>query len=273
MQTDTFNIYNQNTESDFRFFARLSDGRGLLSCHALNAVLVVNSGGDVIGQLSEGIAKPEGIAVNSKGFVYVVDRHNNCIHVYDENLIHQRGILTDFQEPGKLNQPVGIAISKVDDRIYVADNENHRVLALTADGKYISTLAGSSGIPFFCPCGLALFNHPVHGELIIVSEWGGGRVQVFKTSGALFALYGGVEHAHHVVVDNDGIIYVSEYSTRKIKKFNINGDLLGGSEWGNSAVSIVAANGGGVDSVVMRNQVVMVIKDCKRRRRDMELII
>ena len=262
------NIYSQSENADYRFFVRLPDGRGLLSCHARNVVVIVNSSGDEVGQLEDGIRRPEGIAVNSKGYVFVVDRYNNCVHVYDENLVRQCGIVTDSQPPGRMNQPVGIAISTIDDSIYVADNENHRVLIFTAGGKYRSSLGdGYDTAPgkFFCPCGIALYVHPAHGELIIVSEWGGGRVQVFRTDGRLFALYGGVEHAHHVVVDADGIIYVSEYSARKIKKFSLTGDLLGGGEWDSSAVSLVAGKSG-VDAVVMRNQVVLVLSEGKKRK-------
>lgn len=270
MQEGPHNIFNSNFESDFRFFVRLHDGRGLLSCHSLNVVLVVNGNGDVMGRISEGICKPEGIAVNSKGFIHVVDRHKNCIHVFDKNLSLQRSICMNNNDPGPMNQPVGIAISGVDDRIYVADNENHRVLVLSAEGEHVFTF-GSGGYGtapgrFFCPCGVAIFNHPVHGELVIVSEWGGGRVQVFRVTGTLFALYGGVSHAHDVVVDSDGIVYVSEYSTRRIKRISLDCELVGGGEWGGSAVSLVAGRSG-LDSVVMRDQVVSVLKEEKKRKR------
>ena len=263
------NIYNRSESADYRFFARLPDGRALLSCHARNVVVIVNGNGDEVGKLEDGqIKKPEGIAVNSKGHVFVVDRHNHCIRVFDEKLVQQRGIVTDFQPVGRMNQPVGIAISTIDDSIYVADNENHRVLVFTAAGEYRSTLGdnyGSAPGKFFCPCGVALYVHPVYGEMVIVSEWGGGRVQVFKADGSLFALYGGVEHAHHVVVDADGIIYVSEYSARKIRKFSLTGDILGGGEWTSSAVSLVAGKSG-VDAVVTPIQVVLVLGECKKRR-------
>lgn len=269
VEMQPLNIFNSNLGVDFRFFVRLHDGRGLVSCHSLNVVLVVNSDGDVVGRLSDGISRPEGIAVNGKGLIHVVDRHENCIHVFGGDLSRQRSIYMDNRDPGSLNQPVGIAISGVDDRIYVADNENHRVLVLSAEGDHVYTIGGggydTAPGRFFCPCGVALFNHPIHGELVIVSEWGGGRVQVFRVTGALFALYGGVSHAHDVVVDSDGVVYVSEYSNRKIKKFSLDGELVGGGEWGGSAVSLVADNSG-LNSVVMRDQVVLVLKENKKRR-------
>jgi tripartite motif-containing protein 2/3/tripartite motif-containing protein 71 len=169
-----------------------------------------------------------------------------------------------------MNQPVGIAISPLNHRIYVADNENHRVLVLSEEGGYRGDIGGvthgTAPGHFFCPCGVALFNHPVHGELLIVSEWGGGRVQVIRvTDGSLFALYGGVSHAHDVVVDSEGIVYVTEYSSRKIKKFSLDGELVGGAEWSSSAVSLVP-DAGGLHSVVMTDRVVVVLKETKKRR-------
>ena len=258
------NIYTPDPSADWRFFARLPDGRALVSCHARNAVLIVDEtgGGEIIGRLECEFAKPEGIAVNSKGSVFVVDRYHHCIHVFNGELKQQRCIASDFQEPGRMNQPVGIAISSVDDSIWIADNENHRVLQFSADGRYVKTLGSGYGTApgqMFCPCGIALYNHPSYGELVAVSEWGGGRVQVFfgGQQGGVFSIYGGVQHAHHVVVDSSGTLYVTEYATRKIKRFSLDGELVGGGEWTASAVSLVAApNNRGLDTVVLQKELV-----------------
>ena len=233
-----------------------------MSCHADNAVLVADEKGDVVSCVEEaGFSRPEGIAVNSEGRIAIVDRYNNCIRVFEADLKPHRTIDTEFQPCGKLNQPVGIAISSVDDRMYVADNENHRVLILDAKGKYLGTLGngyGSEPAQMFCPCGVCLYNHPLHGELAIVSEWGGGRVQVFKVAtGDLFSIFGGVAHAHHVVVDGGGVVYVSEYATRRIKRFSLDGDWR---ERDASAVSLVVCRGGGgLAMVVTQKQVVSMV--------------
>ena len=272
------NIYTPNPAADYRFIVKLHDGRTLVSCHADNAVLIANEAGDVESCVETEFSRPEGIAVNdSRGEILIVDRYHNCIHVFDNNLKHQRSIATDFQPCGKLNQPVGIAISSTGDRIFVADNENHRVLILDAKGEYIATLGkgyGSAPGQMYCPCGIALYNHPVHGELAIVSEWGGGRVQVFSViSGDLLSIFGGVAHAHHVVVDGDGVIYVSEYATRRIKRFSLDGDWR--DEWGASAVSLVAETDAGLAMVVTQKQVIRMdggeeSGESHKRKRDVE---
>ena len=263
------NIYKRDPSADWRFFTHLPDGRALVSCHARNAVIVVNSAGDEVERLDAEFSKPEGIAVQSNGNILVVDRFNHAIRVFDRDLKQLRSIVTEFQEPGRLNQPVGIAVNPSDDSIWVADNENHRVLHLDSRGVFISTLGKGYGYEpgyMFCPCGVALFTHLHHGVLIIVSEWGGGRVQVFRADGSVFGVYGGVCHAHHVVVDAEGYIYVSEYATRKIKKFSLDGDLVGDGPWGVSAVSLVAG-GTGVETVVTQNEVVVVLDRGSRKKR------
>ena len=252
------NIYTCNPAADYRFILRLQDGRTLVSCHAEdNAVLVADENGDVVSCMETEFSRPEGIAVNSEGRIAIVDRYNNCIRVFEADLKPHRTIVTEFQSCGKLNQPVGIAISSVDDRVYVADNENHRVLILDAKGKYLGTLGNgycSAPSQMFCPTGICLYNHPIHGELAIVSEWGGGRVQVFKVAtGDLFSIFGGVAHAHHVVV-SEGVVYVSEYATRRIKRFSLDGDWR---ERDASAVSLVAGSGG-LAMVVTQQRVVVV---------------
>ena len=198
--------------------------------------------------------KPECIAVNSIGQVFVTDSHHNCIHIYDNELKYYDSILTQTPAFSGLNQPIGIAISASDNRIWVADNENHRVLVLSAEGKYMATLGEGYGTApghLHYPRGIALFDHPIHGELVIVSEWGNGRVQVFKTTGEVFAIYGGVPHAYHVVVDRRGVIYVCEYDTQRVRRFSLDGDL----EQEENAVSLVAGENG-LKMVVEKQQLV-----------------
>ncbi len=213
------------------FHAKLPDGRTLVSCHTLNAVLILNEKGFAVGRVGVNFSRPEGIAVNSKGDVLIADRYHHSIHVLDKALQHKRSIVTDHQLPGRLDQPTGIAISASDDRIWVADSENHRVLVLASNGEYLATLGSGRGMApgqLYYPSSVALYNHPLHGELVIVSEW--ARVQVFRSAGDVFAIFGGVQQAHYATVDAQGAVYVTEQATHRIKRFSIDGDPSGSVE-------------------------------------------
>jgi DNA-binding beta-propeller fold protein YncE len=256
------NIYESNQDANLRFFLELPDGRCLVSSHGQNAVLIVDSKstGNVIGKLEDvQFAHPEGMAIDQKGRILIVDRYHHCIHAFDSQLAYLTRIGSRGTGNAEFNQPVGIAVSSVDGRIWIADNENNRIQAL--DGSTFSTSVGlgfgTKPGQLFCPCGIALYNHTEHGELVIVSEWGGGRVQVFKTNGDVFAIFPGVHHAHHLFVEADGSILVSEYATRKIKRFNLDGEW---NQLSTSTVSITA------DCFVMQDRIVRRSK--KRKQYD-----
>ena len=234
-------FYEDNPLANLRFSAVLPDGRRLVSCHGRNAVFIVDDEGIEIGQLAADFASPEGIAVAGDR-LYVVDRHHHCVHVFDSaSLLHLRTIGGHGAGPGQFNQPVGIAVG--DGRIWVADNENHRIQALSAadDGSPPLIIMGSYGTApgqFFCPCGIALYTHRTHGELVVVSEWGGGRVQVLKVAdGTVFSMFGGVPHAHSVAVDYMGMVCVANYAERKVQRFSLTG---GWKAFSQSVVSVDA---------------------------------
>jgi DNA-binding beta-propeller fold protein YncE len=255
----TMSLYDENPSANLRFCASLPDGRILASCHSRNAVIIADAEGNEMGKLEANFSHPEGIAV-AEDKIYVVDRHHHCIHVFKtSSLDHESTIGSPGSCPGQFNQPVGIAVSTVDKRIWIADNENHRVQALGEDGRIFGSYGTEPG-QFFCPCGIALYVHPVHGELVIVSEWGGGRVQVLRaTDGSVYSVFGGVNHAHSVAVDGGGIVYVSNYAERKVQRFSITG------EWKAFSKSVVSLDAQGL--LVFQNGLHRSEENGKKKRR------
>jgi DNA-binding beta-propeller fold protein YncE len=186
---------------------------------ASNQLLIANEGGDVVGDVvGREFKQPEKMAFG-KGGVYAVDRYNGCVRVFEFDgeggWNHARSFGEDV-----LNQPVGIAIDPSSQRVYVANNENHNVAVFESDGRFVRTIGGPYGQgagELFCPCGVALYK-----GLVIVAEWGNGRVQVFDEGGRSILVLGGFPHAHDVVVDErDGGVYVALYSSKRIRKFSI----------------------------------------------------
>ena len=221
-------VFDECPSNDFRFLLKLPDSRLLLSCHSTNSVLVLDADGKQISTISDWFSKPEGLAL-WENHIYIVDRYKHCVHVFNASTLeHVTAFGGPGQDPGQFNQPVGIAVGE-NGLLWVADNENHRVQALTPSGQHVKTLGvvgQLSDAPgfFFCPCGIATYQHPQHGELVLVSEWGGHRVQVFKGE-KVFAIYSGIQNAHSLCV-HGGEVYVSEYGSASVRKFLLDGECV-----------------------------------------------
>jgi len=78
---------------------------------------------------------PHSIVADSQGRVYVADRENYRVQVFDGE--------GNFHKEWKVGSPWGLALSK-DGHIFMSDGYNNRVLKLTLDGKVVGTL-GSHG--------------------------------------------------------------------------------------------------------------------------------
>ncbi len=120
---------------------------------------------------------PQGIALDSKGNLFIADTFNNMIRKMDPSgnvstfagKPAPRGKKNRGSKDGKgpaasFSHPASIAIDK-SDNIYVADDMNHKIRRITPDGR-VSTIAGSgqrgadngdaSKSTFFRPVGLAV---------------------------------------------------------------------------------------------------------------------
>jgi DNA-binding beta-propeller fold protein YncE len=209
-------------EPEYRFAVPLDEDHYLVSCQASNALLVVRRhSGNVKVALRNQFNKPQAMAVSSDGtMVYVVDRFNHCVHVLRRpvkevwNLFKVRVL----GGPGILNQPVGVALDEDGGRLYVADNENHRIAVFsTESGELVESLGDGYGKEvgqLFCPCGVALYK-----GLVVVAEWGNGRLSVFCDGKAVNVIEG-TPHAHDVVVDGDRI-HVACYFEKRVRSFHL----------------------------------------------------
>jgi len=112
---------------------------------------------------------PHNIVIDSKDRIYIADRGNNRIQVFD------RGgkFLRQFTNIGK---PYGLAIDK-DEMLYVTDGQRHRVLMMDTNGDVICEFGrqGSASGQFKVPHSVAV------DEIgnIYIAEVGNKRVQKF----------------------------------------------------------------------------------------------
>lgn len=177
--------------SDFEFIAGRKVAEGLFFLDQFG------QSGNAPGQF----LKPQGIAVDSQGRIYVADTENHRIQVFDPStfkLTEKQPIAVwgsqcllrtgeGCRDPdgggplvpgdGQFNGPTDIAIDPTG-YIYVVDSGNHRIQKFDSAGRFVSKWGtkGSGDGQFETPVSIALDSS---GKVVYVVEKGNHRVQRF----------------------------------------------------------------------------------------------
>jgi sugar lactone lactonase YvrE len=112
---------------------------------------------------------PHGIAIDKRGRVYVGDRENRRMQVFDAD----GKFITQWKHVGS---PWGVVITS-DDHLYMCDGYNNRILKTDLDGKILGVLGGPGKFP-----GLLDYSHHLAvgpSGSVYVAEIKNWRVQKF----------------------------------------------------------------------------------------------
>ena len=173
---------------------------------------------------------PTGLALDSKGNVYVADEWLNRITIYDKdgNFLDKWG--TAGSGEGELNGPAGLAIDR-EDNLYITENLNHRVQKFTKEGKFLLKW-GQEGT------GQGELNRPwgitIDGDGdVYVADWHNDRVEKFSPEGGYLGTFctsgsgsGEVHLPSDVAVDKDGDVYVADWWNSKVEVYDGEGAPL-----------------------------------------------
>ena len=200
------------------------------------------------------LARPQGVAVDASGNLYIADSRNNRIRKVDTS-----GTVTTIAGTGEegnsgdggpaveaqLDQPTRVAVDGAGN-LYIADFSNHRIRRVDASGT-ITTIAGTGEggyggdggeavvAKLFWPSGLAVDGS---GNLYI-AEYNNHRVRKVDTSGTITTVAGtGVKgfsgdngpatearlaSPRDVAVDASGNLYISDVTNRRVRKVDSSG--------------------------------------------------
>ena len=163
---------------------------------------------------------PRSIAI-SDGEIYVTDTGNERVQVFASDGTFLRAFGGYGTEPGKLLEPVGIAIGP-DGNVYVADTGNGRISVFAKDGTPVTQIPVPNWAGQFSQQDFLRFG--TDGVLYITSP-GSGIVQAFN--GAEFVTIQGGEAGGSIVapvgmaIGADGQMLVTEPTTSKVEEFTI----------------------------------------------------
>ncbi|MEY2844338.1 MAG: hypothetical protein RI920_2375 [Pseudomonadota bacterium] len=196
-------------------------------------------------------AYPQGVAVSSKGVVYVADTDNHTIRRID-GPITVTTIAGSAGRPGSgesgdgqgfFQYPCGLAMD-ASDNLYVADCHNHTIRRIAADGR-VSTLAGWAGVPgsedgngqaarFKLPYAVAV---DTKGN-VYVADSGNHTIRVIDAKGTVRTLAGlagspgaadgkgtvaRFDGPRGIQVDADGVVYVTDRDNQTVRQITASG--------------------------------------------------
>jgi DNA-binding beta-propeller fold protein YncE len=174
------------------------------------------------------LVKPIGVAVDAQGTVFVADVTLKRVFGYapDGRLAMAIG------HEGELANPSGLAVDRVNKRLYVADAARHHILSYsTVDGTPGPTIGkrGSEHGEFNFPTNLAV---DARGRLYVTDTLN-FRIQIFDERGGFVGTFGTLgdspgclNRPKGVGVDSQGHIYVIDASFNNFQIFDERGQLL-----------------------------------------------
>lgn len=169
---------------------------------------------------------PLGITTDSKGTVYVADSGNRRVQVFSPRGQFRSLFSVESKAGEKPADPVDVAVDEGRQRIYVVDNDNHRVLVYSLTDYKLLESWGSEGE------GMQYLRNPFFIALakdtsLLVVDVLNTRVQVWTPQGEAVSSIGvyGVDlgqlyRPKGVAVDKGNSIFVSDSYVGAIQTFN-----------------------------------------------------
>lgn len=180
----------------------------------------------VEGSGKENFLYPIDVVTDKNGNIYVSDSIRAKIYVFDKD-----GDFSHTIAPKELQRPVGLALSRNGEKLYIVDAVSSKIHITMLNGKYLNSI-GKIGN------GEGEFNRPTFIDVgrdgrLYISDSMNHRVQVLDKDGTFISKFGQLGQEigsfgspRGISLDSHGNIYVSDTMFNNIQIFNQNGELL-----------------------------------------------
>jgi streptogramin lyase len=174
---------------------------------------------------------PFGMAIDSKGDLWVADEGNNRIEEFSSEGKYITSFGKTGSEAGQLKGPKGITIEQSTGDIWVAESGNNRIQKFSPEGKSLLIVgkAGSETGDVQEPKAVALDSK---GD-IWVADTGNNRIEEFNAEGKYTTSIGKagsepgqLKEPKGIAVDSKGDVWVADAGNDRIQEFSPEGKLL-----------------------------------------------
>ena len=193
--------------------ASLSDGNIAVSLYGRNCIAVYRPSGQLVKEFGSNRLKgPEGLAVNNKGQLFVVEYVGDRVSVYSENGEFQYSFGSRGSQPGEFKYPEQICIGQ-DDLLYVSDRTNKHIQVFQQDGCFVRQFGKHV---LASPTGIALTKD---GHIVVASQIA-HKLSIFSPSGECVHEVKdvGLKSPFGVAVTDDGFIFVADSGNGRVVK-------------------------------------------------------
>jgi tripartite motif-containing protein 71 len=185
----------------------------------------LGSGNGQFGNLGGWFVGPEGLAVDSKGNIWVSDTFNNRVQKFNAAGQFLQAIGGQGSGPGQLSWPRGIAID-ASDNLWVADAGNQRISVYSSTGNFLHNFgsAGSKDGQFSTPHAIDVDRR---GN-VWVADVGNHRIQQFNLTGEYVTQIGTLGSSAEqfnfaspmgLVARNNGELWITDPGNNRIQKW------------------------------------------------------
>ncbi len=183
--------------------------------------------GEIPHSFKEKYSSLVGICASSNNEMFFTESRLNKMFKYQP----EEDELTEFKLQIELDQPTGIAYSKINDEIWVVETAAHRITVFNCDGEVVRRI-GIRGV------GPGEFNFPTFiwidksGTVYIVDSMN-FRIQIFNSAGEFVSSFGEIGDAtgyfarpKGIATDSFGNIYIADALFHVVQIFDKDGRFL-----------------------------------------------
>lgn len=174
--------------------------------------------------------KPEGVAVDPEGNIFVADYLSSLIKKFSKDRNHMKTFSSIGSKPGQTIEPEFMDFTP-NGYLYVADAGNHRIDVFDRNGTFKFSFGGSGNEP-------GKMHRPEAAKYsaalkrIYVTDYGNHRMQIFTLDGKFIQLFGSegdgpgqVRKPTGITIDKNGDVYVCDLGNSRINVYNAAGQF------------------------------------------------